>query len=257
MSLTAATSGTRKDFPAGKTARMRKHVLTVSLEDYFQGAAFRNVLNQVHWSRFDQRVEQNTGRALELLSSLNVKATFFVSTWLAERVPDLIRRVAADGHEIASSGVTNRSFRELSEAQLREEARISRYTLEQLTNTRVRGYRVADHRLTPKDLWALEVLAEEGLRLRLQSQPESAAISYGSALSVHLPPDTGGAYTFGSFLCRPSILAGWTFRLPVATTFARYRKRSCEGRSGPGWIRITIRSSSTSASGILTPSSRK
>lgn len=137
-------------------------MLTLSLEDYFQGPAFRNVLSQVHWSRLDQRVEQTIERALELLTSLNVTATFFVSTWLAERVPDVIRRVAAEGHEIGSSGVTNRSFRELSESQLREEARISRHSLERLTNKRVRGYRVADHRLTPKDLWALRVLAEEG-----------------------------------------------------------------------------------------------
>ena len=162
MSLIIDTSEAGEDVSARMYPLVRQHVLTVSLEDYFQGAAFRNILNQVHWSRFDQRVEQNTERTLDLLASLNVKATFFVSTWLAERVPELIRRVAAQGHEIASSGLTNRSFRELSEPQLREEARISRYSLEQLTQTRVRGYRVADYRLTPKDLWALQVLAEEG-----------------------------------------------------------------------------------------------
>ena len=163
MSLIRANSGTDEELlPASKNQLVRQHVLTVSLEDYFQGAAFRNILNQVHWSRLDQRVEQNTERTLELLDSLHVKATFFVSTWLADRVPELIKRVAAEGHEIASSGVTNRSFREFSKAQFREEARISRHSLEQLTNTRVRGYRVADHRLNSKDLWALAVLAEEG-----------------------------------------------------------------------------------------------
>ena len=162
MSPMISIGGVEENLPLRKIPLIRQHVLTVSLEDYFQGAAFRNILNQVHWSRFDRRVEQNTERTLELLASLQVKATFFVSTWLAERVPDLIKSVAAEGHEIASSGVTNRSFRELSEPELREEARVSRYSLEQLTNTRVRGYRVADHRLAPKDLWALRVLAEEG-----------------------------------------------------------------------------------------------
>lgn len=162
MGPTTVTRETNEELPSSKHAAVRRHVLTVSLEDYFQGAAFRNVLNQVHWSRFDQRIEQNTARTLELLASLKVKATFFVSAWLAERVPSLIKHVAAEGHEIASSGITNRSFRNLSEPQLREEARISRHSLEQLTQTRVRGYRVADHRLAPKDLWALAVLAEEG-----------------------------------------------------------------------------------------------
>src|SRR5689334_22316847 len=129
MSLMATSSATDDELSAHKHLPVRQHVLTVSLEDYFQGAAFRNILNQVHWSRFDQRIEQNTQRTLELLTSLNVKATFFVSTWLAERVPELIKRVATEGHEIASSGVTNRSFRELSEPELREEARISRHSL--------------------------------------------------------------------------------------------------------------------------------
>ncbi len=140
----------------------KRHILTVSLEDYFQGPAFRSLLTPAHWSRFEDRVEQNTDRCLELLSKHNAQATFFVSTWLAQRIPQALDAIVRSGHEIASSGLTQRSFRELNEQQLREETRNSKLILEQLTQQRIRGYRVADHRLGEQDLWALRVLAEEG-----------------------------------------------------------------------------------------------
>ena len=139
-----------------------KQILTVSLEDYFQGAAFRKVLTRSHWSRFEQRVQQNTDRALALLRKHNQRATFFVSSWLAEQIPAVVKRVIAEGHEIGSAGSTQQSFRHLNAEQLRMEARESKAILEQLTGVRVRGFRVADHLLGPQDTWALRVLSEEG-----------------------------------------------------------------------------------------------
>src|SRR5579875_1989333 len=144
------------------TGASGKHMLTVSLEDYFQGAAFRKVLTRSHWSRFEQRVQQNTDRALTLLLKHKQRATFFVSSWLAEQIPAVVRRVIAEGHEIGSAGVTQQSFRWLNAEQLHVEARESKLLLEQLTGVRVRGFRVADHLLSPKDTWALRVLSEAG-----------------------------------------------------------------------------------------------
>ncbi len=150
------------DLPMEFTRHVATHILTVSLEDYYQGAAFRNLLSQSHWSRFEKRVQQNTDRTLLALERYGHHATFFVSSWLAEQVPGVIQKVVAEGHEIGSAGVTQSSFRLLTKEQLRAEARTSKQVLEDLTGRRIRGFRVADHRLRPEDLSALEVLAEEG-----------------------------------------------------------------------------------------------
>src|SRR3954463_12830601 len=139
-----------------------QHILTISLEDYFQGAAFRKLLTRSHWSRFEQRVQQNTDRTLTLLSKLNHRATFFVSSWLAEQIPGVVKQVIDEGHEIGSAGSTQRSFRVLTPQEFRREAKESKVLLEQLTGRRVRGFRVADHLLQPEHTWALRVLSEEG-----------------------------------------------------------------------------------------------
>ena len=145
---------------ASKT--VRTHILTVLVEDYFQAPAFRQVILEKQWSNFEGRVRESTQASLELLRQTNARATFFVSSWTAQQVPDLIREIVRQGHEIGSSGKSGVSFRQQTEAQLQNDARYSRAVLEDISGQRINGYRVADRRLTKDQLWALRVLAEEG-----------------------------------------------------------------------------------------------
>src|SRR5260370_36607973 len=86
----------------------RRHVLTVAPEDYFQVGAFNQLIQRGQWYRFETRLEKNTERALELLDRYQIKATFFALGWVADHFPELIRRVAERGHEIASKGYDHR-----------------------------------------------------------------------------------------------------------------------------------------------------
>src|SRR5579883_1964819 len=153
----------------------RKQILTVMLEDYFQGPAFANVIGRRQWSRFEHRLEESTRAALELLQRHHSEATFFVNGWVAERRPDLVREVARQGHEIACAGLSQKSFRQLTEAEFRDELRRSRDLVEGASGRQVYGYRVADHRLGPQDLWALPILEEEGFRYDSSLNPSGRA----------------------------------------------------------------------------------
>lgn len=137
-------------------------ILSVAVEDYFQGKAFAAVIDQKQWPRFEARVERNTLAALELLARTRSLATFFFRPWIAERHPSLIREVARHGHEIACGAGSSRSFRDVSEREFAREIARSRDVLESAAGVRIHGFRAADHRLTPRDLWALRVLAEHG-----------------------------------------------------------------------------------------------
>ncbi len=137
-------------------------MLTVALEDYFQGRAFEGVVDQTRWSRFESRFEKNTIAALDLLRKHRAEATFFVMDSVAVRHPAIVHEVVRQGHEIASAGSSRKSFRQLTQVELREELRRTRGHIEGVTGQKLRGFRVADRRLGPKDLWALETLAEEG-----------------------------------------------------------------------------------------------
>lgn len=140
----------------------KRHLLTVALEDYFQVGAFRGMISRGQWYRFETRLEQNTDRVLALLDQYQIKATFFALGWIAERYPELIRRVADHGHEVASKGFYHRGIRHMSAEEFRDELGRSREALEQASGRKVLGYRLADGWLRPEDLWALDVLAELG-----------------------------------------------------------------------------------------------
>ena len=140
----------------------KRHLLTIAVEDYYQVIAFRKLVDTSQWYRFERRVERNTRKALDLLDEFGVKATFFTLGWVADEMPEIVREIAARGHELASKGYFHRTIQEMTPAEFREDLQRSREAIERATGTRVIGYRVARGHLGLADLWALDVLAEEG-----------------------------------------------------------------------------------------------
>lgn len=154
----------------------RQHLLTVAVEDYFQAVAFRNLIGSNHWHRFEQRIERNTQRTLELLDEYGVKATFFTLGWVADEMPEVLRGIAARGHEVASKGYLHRAIQDMTPAEFRADLLRSREAIERATGTRVVGYRIARGHLGPSDLWALDVLAEEGFAYDSSFYPRMRSI---------------------------------------------------------------------------------
>jgi polysaccharide deacetylase family protein (PEP-CTERM system associated) len=148
------------DMPAGDQSP--KMAMTIDVEDYFQVAAFKDVISPAEWDSFPPRVEQNTRRLLELFSREGITATFFVLGWVAERMPGLVREIQTDGHEIASHGYSHQLIFEQSPEVFRRETAKSKAILEDITGEKVRGYRAASYSVTRDSLWALDILAELG-----------------------------------------------------------------------------------------------
>ena len=140
------------------------NAFTVDVEDYFQVAALAPAIERASWPQRESRVERNTGVLLDLLADRGIHGTFFVLGWIAERHPGLIRRIAAEGHEIACHGFSHRLIYEQTPAEFREETARSKGTLEELSGTAVIGYRAASFSITRRSLWALDVLIDLGFR---------------------------------------------------------------------------------------------
>jgi polysaccharide deacetylase family protein (PEP-CTERM system associated) len=136
--------------------------LTVDVEDYYQVSAFDRIVPRSEWGRREDRVCRNTDRILEMFDEAGVTGTFFVLGWVAERHPDLVRRISAAGHEIASHGYGHRLVYELRPREFREDIRRSRAVLESICSAPVQGYRAPSFSITERSLWALDVLIEEG-----------------------------------------------------------------------------------------------
>jgi peptidoglycan/xylan/chitin deacetylase (PgdA/CDA1 family) len=80
--------------------------MTIDVEDWFHVENLRRAIPRETWNEPRLRVERNTDRLLELLADTDggIAGTCFVLGWVAERCPDLVRRIASGGHEIASHG---------------------------------------------------------------------------------------------------------------------------------------------------------
>jgi len=140
------------------------NAMTVDVEDYFHVSAFDGVVPRSRWNQFESRVCANTERLLEILHEADVQATFFVLGWVGERWPHLVRRIAAHGHEIASHGYGHRLVYDQTPREFRDDLRRAKAVLESAAATAVYGYRAPSYSVTPRSLWALDVLIEEGFR---------------------------------------------------------------------------------------------
>ena len=80
------------------------HLFTVDVEEHFQVVAFQRIVSRGDWDRHPSRVVANTERLLDLLATHQVRGTFFTLGWVAEKYPSLVRRIAEQGHEVASHG---------------------------------------------------------------------------------------------------------------------------------------------------------
>ena len=143
---------------------MMRNAFSVDVEDWYQVSDFEDVVAFSAWDSYESRVVRNTERVLELCDARGVKGTFFVLTWNAERHPELVRRIADAGHEIASHGYRHRLIYEQTPESFRDDILRSKKILEDLTGTPVWGYRAPSFSLTAKSLWALDVLLECGMR---------------------------------------------------------------------------------------------
>ena len=118
-----------------------RNAMTVDVEDYFQVQALADRVPRTSWDEIPSRVERNIDRLLQLFSEHRVNATFFSLGWIAERHPEMMRRIAAEGHELASHGYDHTRVDHLTAASFREDVRRTKRTIEEITGSSVRGYR--------------------------------------------------------------------------------------------------------------------
>lgn len=136
--------------------------MTVDVEDYFQVSAFEGNIDRTSWDSLPCRVEKNTQRILDLFEKHEVKATFFVLAWVAERYPALIKRIVADGHELANHGYDHKRITQLTRDEFKQDLIKSKKILEDIGSVEIKGYRAPSYSIDKTTLWAHEVLAECG-----------------------------------------------------------------------------------------------
>jgi polysaccharide deacetylase family protein (PEP-CTERM system associated) len=130
-------------------------VITIDVEDWPQSTLDTSL-------EITDRVVTNTHRVLDILGNHQRKATMFVLGKVAERFPGLVKRIAHEGHEVASHGYSHSNIGKQTVSEFRDDIERSKKLLEDIIGKEVSGYRAPDFSVTSGTLWALDVLAEVG-----------------------------------------------------------------------------------------------
>ena len=136
--------------------------LSVDVEDWFQVGAFENVIARGEWDSIKTRVEDNVYRVIDLFAEADVTATFFTLGWVARRHPNMIRRIADAGHELASHGYDHARVFTMDRAGFAEDIRKARAIIEDCSGVAVTGYRAPSFSIDQRTPWAFAELAEQG-----------------------------------------------------------------------------------------------
>jgi polysaccharide deacetylase family protein (PEP-CTERM system associated) len=213
------------------------NALTVDVEDYFQVEAFAGHIGRGEWDAFPRRVARNTGRLLDLFAEAGVSGTFFMLGWVAERHPELVRRILRDGHELASHGSDHYRIDQQSPEEFRNDIRRSKALLEDIGGTAVAGYRAPTFSVGVRSRWAHAILAEEGFRYSssvypvmhdLYGVPEAPRHPFCPLPGfVEIPMTT--MRLFGRNI--PASGGGWFRLLPYAVTRTALRRAGSELRT--------------------------
>jgi polysaccharide deacetylase family protein (PEP-CTERM system associated) len=196
-----------------------RNAMTVDVEDYFQVSAFERYVDRDSWDDHECRVEGNVDRILQTFDRYGVKATFFTLGWVAERYPELVRRMVEQGHELASHGWSHVRVTQQDIAAFRQDVTRTKALLEDVSGQEVIGYRAASYSIGAANLWALDVLQETGHR-------------YSSSI-YPIKHDLYGMPDAPRFAFRP--MDGDFLEFPVTTVRIAGRNLPC---GGGGWFRL-------------------
>ena len=140
------------------------HLFTVDVEEHFHVNAFDRLVSRQDWDRLPSRVERNVDVLLELLARNGAFGTFFVLGWVARRQPEMVRRIAEAGHEVACHSFWHRRVRTLAPSEFREDVRMAKEAIEDAAGQPVFGFRAPSFSIVPGAEWAFDALLEEGYR---------------------------------------------------------------------------------------------
>lgn len=176
-----------------------KNAISIDLEDWFCVHNLSGVIKLRDWDNCELRVRESTERLLTLFDEHQTRATFFVLGWVAERLPDLIREVEAQGHEIAVHGYNHLLLTEISPQEFEEDLAKALQAIEDCgVKLRPIGFRAPSFTVVEKTKpWALPILEKYQFKYDSSVFPFGFHPDYGIPNSPLVPYKiTDGLYEF-------------------------------------------------------------
>ena len=144
------------------------------------------------------RYQKNTENILEWLNDNKISSTFFIVGDLAERSPNLIKKIAQYGHDIAFHSYKHKPLTLDLPKDFKKQTEYGKKLLEDLSSKRVIGFRAPCFSLTKNTTWVIDLLT-----------------SLGFEYSSSIIPTNAGKYCFPGVPQEPFIWKGGLVEYPM------------------------------------------
>jgi len=171
------------------------NLLTFDIEDWYNCDFLTPDFN---WDKYEVRIYEGVDRILQELSVRNLKATFFCLGWIAEKHPDVIRRIHRQGHHIGSHSYQHELSFRFDRESFKKDTEKSKKLIEDLLGEKTDSFRAPGFSITKKNTWTLEVLSELGFEYDCSLFP--AVHDYGGFPDYGKPEPTLLKLPNGTFL---------------------------------------------------------
>lgn len=135
------------------------NILTFDIEDWYNCDFITPDFN---WDKYEVRIYDGIEHILTELEKRELKGTFFCLGWIAEKHPDVVRQIHAHGHHIGCHSYQHELAFRFDREGFKNDTEKSKKLIEDVIGESVNAYRAPGFSITPKNLWALEVLSELG-----------------------------------------------------------------------------------------------
>ena len=191
------------------------NAMTIDVEDWYHSVTS---IPFNEWHKYEDRVEQCTNKILNILKTFQTKATFFCLGYIAEKYPKLIEAIKQDGHEIGTHGFAHQLVYDLTPNEFRKDLKKSVKVLEQVTGENILGYRAPYWTITKDSYWALDIIADEGLKYDASIYPIKTYM-YGIPGSPIYPYEIDLEHNKKLLEIPPTVVKYFGRRVPVAGGF--------------------------------------
>lgn len=139
------------------------NILTFDIEEWFHILDNNSTKTEKEWSNYESRINSNMDKIFRFLEESNLKATFFIVGWIAEKYPNVVKKIDFLGHEIGSHTHMHQLMYQQSKKQVEDDLKKSIYALETLTGKKIRAFRAPGFSITESNKMVFEILAENGI----------------------------------------------------------------------------------------------
>jgi len=150
------------------------NLLTFDIEDWYNCDFITPDFN---WDKYEVRIYEGIDRILAELADRNLKGTFFCLGWIAEKHPDVIRRIHQQGHHIGCHSYQHELSFRFDRKGFKQDTEKSKKLIEDLIGEEINAFRAPGFSITESNTWTLEVLTE--LRFQYDCSLFPAAHDYG------------------------------------------------------------------------------